>query len=242
VSAGNQCGAATDDYTCAAQPTTTTHQRATLADIRSPDRCPTHDAPTQAPPTVTQPAPTATSVPPTQVPPTAVPTAIVLQPTPECPDDDDDVTIAQTEGPYFKARSPQRTSLLEQGITGTKLVITGRVLGTNCQPIARALIDFWQCDAGGQYDNVGFRLRGHQYTNDAGLWTLETVVPGLYPGRTRHIHVKVQAPNKPVLTSQLYFPNEPGNARDGIYHPDLVMNVRDVPDGKAATFNFVLRV
>jgi protocatechuate 3,4-dioxygenase beta subunit len=104
------------------------------------------------------------------------------------------------------------------------------------------LIDFWHCDDAGNYDNVGYKLRGHQFTDDQGQYTLETIRPGLYPGRTRHIHVKVQAPNQPVLTTQLYFPNEPDNATDGIFHPALVMDEQDTADGKAATFNFVLDI
>jgi protocatechuate 3,4-dioxygenase beta subunit len=66
-------------------------------------------------------------------------------------------------------------------------------------------------------------------------------VPGLYPGRTRHIHVKVQAPGGPVLTTQQYFPNEPRNARDSIYRPELEMAITDNPDGsQSATFTYVL--
>ena len=65
-------------------------------------------------------------------------------------------------------------------------------------------------------------------------------MPGLYPGRTRHIHVKVQGPNMPILTTQLYFPDEPQNATDSIFHPDLVMALQDVADGKAGVFDFVL--
>ena len=67
-------------------------------------------------------------------------------------------------------------------------------------------------------------------------------MPGLYPGRTRHIHVRVQAPNQPVLTTQLYFPDEPGNRSDGIFRPELVMSVRDEPGAKAGAFDFVLAV
>ena len=88
---------------------------------------------------------------------------------------------------------------------------------------------------------TGFRLRGHQFTDDAGPYRLETVVPGLYPGRTRHIHVKVQAPDGPVLTTQLYFPGEPGNARDGIFQPELVLtDVRDTGGARQGSFTFVL--
>ena len=164
-----------------------------------------------------------------------------LAPTPACGDDDDDPTVQQTEGPYFTPNSPERTSLLEPGITGTLLVVSGLVLMTNCQPVAGALLDFWHCDDSGVYDNVGYRLRGHQFADDSGRYTLETIVPGLYPGRTRHIHVKVQAPNQPILTTQLYFPNEPGNASDGIFDPSLVMDVQEAGSGsQQATFNFVL--
>ncbi len=165
----------------------------------------------------------------------------MLEPTPQCDDgDDDDPTLAQTEGPYFTPNSPERASLLEAGMAGTPLTITGLVLTTECQPVAGALIDFWQADDSGQYDNVGYRLRGHQYTDAQGRYTLETVVPGLYPGRTRHLHVKVQAPNGPVLTTQQYFPNEPQNAQDGIFDPALVMATEQASDGVAATFNYVL--
>ena len=76
--------------------------------------------------------------------------------TPACADDDDDPTPAQTEGPYFKPSSPLRSSLLESGMAGTRLVITGQVLTTSCTPIASALLDFWQADNGGNYDNSGY--------------------------------------------------------------------------------------
>lgn len=170
--------------------------------------------------------------------------AQVLAPTPECFDeDDDDLTPSQTEGPYFTPNSPERTSLLEPGLPGTKIVVSGYVLGTSCQPVAGALLDFWQADERGEYDNVGYRLRGHQFTDASGRYTLETVVPGLYPGRTRHFHLKVQAPTRPVLTTQLYFPNEAANPRDRIFNPGLVLDIQDAPDGsKLARFDFVLNL
>ena len=120
------------------------------------------------------------------------------------------------------------------------MIVTGYVLTTDCKPIAGAWLDFWQADEEGQYDNSGYNLRGHQTTDASGRYYLETVIPGLYPGRTRHIHVKVQAPNGPILTTQLYFPNEPSNARDSIFDPALIVNLQDTAAGKLATFNFVL--
>lgn len=162
-----------------------------------------------------------------------------LDPTPFC-DDGDDPTPPQMEGPYFKPNSPQRTTMLDGN--GTRLVLTGTVYGLACRPIANALLDFWQADANGVYDNTTYRFRGHQYTNAQGAFTLTTIVPGLYPGRTRHIHVKVQAPGRPILTTQLYFPGEPRNATDSLYNPVLLMSVQTTPTERRATFDFVLNV
>lgn len=169
--------------------------------------------------------------------PTATPR---LAPTPECDDDDLVPTLPQTAGPFYSPDSPERLSLLEPGMPGTRLVVTGYVYSTDCQPIPGALLDFWQADDAGSYDNMGYRLRGHQFAEADGGFTLETIVPGLYPGRTRHIHVVAQAPNQPVLTTQLYFPDEPANASDGIFNPALVMEVQDSDDGEIAFFTFVL--
>jgi protocatechuate 3,4-dioxygenase beta subunit len=163
-----------------------------------------------------------------------------LAPTPECDDDGLVATLPQTAGPFYTPESPERLSLLEPGLPGTRLVVTGYVYNTDCQPIPGALLDFWQADDAGVYDNEGYRLRGHQFSDEEGGFTLETIVPGLYPGRTRHIHVMAQAANQPVLTTQLYFPDEPANASDGIFNPDLVMDVQDADDGEVAYFTFVL--
>jgi protocatechuate 3,4-dioxygenase beta subunit len=186
--------------------------------------------------------PAATRPPATTTTPTPAAQAAVLSPTPECGDDDDDPTPAQTEGPYYTPNTPERASLLEAGMAGTRLVLTGAVLTTGCVPVARALIDFWQADDAGVYDNTGFRLRGHQFTDAQGRYRLETILPGLYPGRTRHIHVKVQAPNRPVLTTQLYFPGEARNASDNIYRAELLVDMRDATAGKEAAFDFVLNI
>ncbi|WP_223198426.1 carbohydrate-binding protein [Solihabitans fulvus] len=162
-------------------------------------------------------------------------------PTPSC-HDGDEPTIPQTEGPYFKPNSPLRTSLVDPGTVGTLLSVTGYVFGLACLPLRDVLLDFWQADDNGAYDNYGYTFRGHQFTNAQGMFTLSTIVPGLYPGRTRHIHVKVQAPGQSILTTQLYFPNEPRNNTDSIFDPRLVMTVRDGSGGREATFDFVLDV
>jgi protocatechuate 3,4-dioxygenase beta subunit len=160
--------------------------------------------------------------------------------TPAC-GPDSPPTEAQTEGPYFKRSSPERASLLEPGLAGERLVLSGRVLTSDCRPVARALLDVWQADAGGAYDNRGFRLRGHLFTDADGRYRLETIVPGLYPGRTRHIHVKLQPPGGRVLTTQLYFPDEAANRRDGLFDPSLLVALERGAGTARAGFDFVLR-
>lgn len=152
-------------------------------------------------------------------------------------------TPSETEGPFYKSGSPERPSLLEDEMGATKLVVTGTVRSRgDCAPVPRAWLDFWQADDRGRYDNAGYRLRGHQYADGAGRYRLQTIVPGLYPGRTRHIHVKVRAAGGPTLTTQIYFPSEPRNQSDGLFNPALLADVQDGAGGKVATFNFVIDV
>lgn len=160
-----------------------------------------------------------------------------LEPTPAC---GGGVTPTQTEGPYYTPLSPKRTSLLEPDMPGIKLRLGGYVLDRRCQPVAAAMVDLWQADAQGRYDNAGYRLRGHLFTDEQGRWQVETIVPGVYTGRTRHIHVKVQAPHQSVLTTQLYFPDEPGNARDRMFTKALQVTRAGDEAGQIARFDFVL--
>ena len=146
------------------------------------------------------------------------------------------LTLRQTEGPFFTPNSPPRTSLLE-GKENTRFVVTGTVLSAQCKPVPNALLDFWHSDEEGAYDNRGFRYRGHQHADAQGRYRLETIVPAQYPGRTRHIHVKVQAPGKRILTTQIYFPGDPGNARDFLYRPELEMKRAAAREG---SFDFVV--
>lgn len=214
-------------------PATATQLPATKPAATAIQTAPPPPAPTQPPPAATTAAPvvvvSATSQP------------VVLQPTPACTAGMA-VTPAQTEGPYYKINPPQRVSLLSSVFSGTKLTLTGYVLTQACKPVAGARVDFWQADDAGAYDNGGYNFRGYQTTDAAGRYTLQTVVPGLYPGRTRHIHVKVQAPNQPELTTQLYFPDEPSNTRDSIFSPQLLLNIQKAKDGELATFNFILPI
>jgi protocatechuate 3,4-dioxygenase beta subunit len=160
-------------------------------------------------------------------------------PTPQC-HDGDEATLRQTEGPYFKPSSPERADLVEPNAKARLVEINGQVLTRLCRPVDRALVDLWHADEHGEYDNAGFRYRGHVFTDGEGRYHFRTIMPALYPGRTRHYHIKVQAPERPVLTTQLYFPDEPANRRDGLFRRDLAMRIAEAPNSLAARFDFVL--
>lgn len=164
-----------------------------------------------------------------------------LNPTPSC-DDGDDPTPPQTAGPFFKPRSPRRSSLIEPGMSGTRLLLSGTVTTRSCRPVPQALIDLWQANAKGIYDNAGYRLRGHQFTDADGRFRFETIVPGSYDGRTRHLHLRAQAANRGILTTQLYFPGEALNARDGLFNPALLMQTRNAGGQIEATYTIVLAI
>jgi protocatechuate 3,4-dioxygenase beta subunit len=166
----------------------------------------------------------------------AVPAQLAL--TPSC-GDDHDLTPRQTEGPYFTRSSPEKRDFSADSASGEKMTIGGYVLAADCRPIAGALIELWHADERGIYDNSGYRLRGHQFADAEGRWWFDTIVPGLYPGRTRHFHLKVQRPGGEVLTTQLYFPGEPGNSGDRIFNEALLLDMTAGSGGKFGRYNFI---
>jgi protocatechuate 3,4-dioxygenase beta subunit len=158
--------------------------------------------------------------------------ARTLAPTPAVADPDD-ATPSVGEGPFFRPRSPERTTLREPGLAGTPFDLTGRVLGTDGRPIAGAVVDFWHTDASGAYDDAGFRFRGHQRTDAEGRYVLRTILPGAYGGMAKHFHVKVAGGGR-ALTTRLEFPDDA--ERFGL-DPRLLVRVARAGEGR---FDFVL--
>ena|GEM_PF-1410252 len=153
-------------------------------------------------------------------------------------------TLAQTEGPYYRSPNPE-TTFMRRGADGPLLRLAGRVVDTNCNPIPWTWVAVWHADPAGAYDNVApFDVYRATYFTDAnGAFAFDTIVPGLYPGRTKHIHVKVDAANTNLLTTQLYFPGVPQNASDGIYNAALEVTMSTLPDGtQQGYYQFVLPV
>ncbi len=153
------------------------------------------------------------------------------------------LTPAQTEGPYYKVGSPERASLVEDDSDGVPLLLTGSVLGADCTPQVGIRIEFWQADGSGAYDNAGYRMRGHQFTDASGGYALQTVIPGEYPGRTPHMHVMLFAPDgAELLTTQLYLTGVSDQIPDGLFDSRLL--VHDEPADslgrRHVSFDFVL--
>ncbi|NNU51130.1 intradiol ring-cleavage dioxygenase [Rhizobium sp. WYCCWR 11279] len=155
-------------------------------------------------------------------------------------DDGDEPTLEREAGPFFRPHSPLNRDLYPDAPGGERITVAGFVLDNRCRPLGGSLVEIWHADANGDYDSVGFRLRGHQFTDTHGRWWFNTIVPALYPGRTRHFHFNVQDPGGSVLTTQLYFPGEPRNAGDGLFHEALLLDMKQTGDGKFGRFDFVI--
>lgn len=163
------------------------------------------------------------------------------EPTPECgPPTEDDI-----EGPFYTPGAPEKSTLVEPGMAGVLLTISGRVTDTDCQPIANAILDVWQADDAGGYDNNGFVLRGIFTTDADGYYEIRSIVPGHYLNgaqyRPAHVHVKASGPGFASLTTQLYFEGDPYNDIDPFIDDALIMPVTNVSaNEKACEFDFVL--
>jgi protocatechuate 3,4-dioxygenase beta subunit len=178
-------------------------------------------------------------------------------PTPAVFDDDDDdpgdspgpvaacvPTADNIEGPFFKPGAPHRAVLAGARDRGQPLALAGRVLGAGCAPLAGALLEVWHADHRGAYDLAGFRYRGTLRTDEAGRWTVRTIVPGRYRDgrryRPMHVHVKLRAPHHRGLTTQLYFAGDPYHDGDPFLVPSLIMAHRTEGGVTRARFDFVL--
>ena len=139
----------------------------------------------------------------------ALNTESTIQPAADC---DPTTQDYYGQGPFYSANAPSiiNNQLAELNEPGTRLIISGRVHNLDCtEYIAGAIIDIWQADDAGAYDNTGFNLRGIATSNSQGFYLFETIYPGKYLNgsayRPSHIHLKITPPGFPILTTQLYF-------------------------------------
>jgi protocatechuate 3,4-dioxygenase beta subunit len=124
-----------------------------------------------------------------------------------------------TEGPFYLDPDLVRSDITE-GRPGMPLRLALQVVTADCDPVAGARVDVWQCDALGNYSGFARQgsdrventrgetfLRGTQATDAGGVARFETIWPGWYRGRTPHIHYKGFLDRATVLTSQIFFPD-----------------------------------
>ena len=143
-------------------------------------------------------------------------------------------TPGLTEGPFYPRELPldDDNDLTQvkgrSGVAaGIVLDLAGRVVDTEGRPVANAMVEIWQCNAHGRYQDSrdanpaaldpNFQGFGKFVTDAEGGYRFRTIKPVAYPGRTPHIHFKVKSREFRELTTQMFVAGEPGNERDGIW-------------------------
>jgi len=146
-------------------------------------------------------------------------------------------TPGQTLGPFYPRSAAERPAQTDADLLefegdrllsrGVPLYLTGRVLDRRGNPVAQSEVEIWQCDANAVYHHPGggaeterdpyFQGYGVDRTDAKGDFRFRTIRPVAYPGRTPHIHVRVQPASGRAFATQLYLPDDPGNARDFLF-------------------------
>jgi protocatechuate 3,4-dioxygenase beta subunit len=149
-------------------------------------------------------------------------------------------------GPFYVPESPAREwgeSVLLRDGDDVPLLIHGRVLGPQGEPVPGATIEIWQTDANGMYDiqdkaQPEHNLRGWYRARQNGEYLLKTIRPTSYPiptdgpvgellratarhpFRPAHLHAVVCAPGYEKLTTHLF------DAEDTYLDSDVVFAVK----------------
>jgi protocatechuate 3,4-dioxygenase beta subunit len=118
---------------------------------------------------------------------------------------------------------------------GERIVVSGRVLGSDGKPLRGQLVEIWQANAAGRYRHEvdahdapldpNFTGAGRTLTDDDGWYRFITVKPGSYPWRNHpnawrpnHIHFSLfGSAFTDRLVTQMYFPGDPLFAYDPIF-------------------------
>ena len=145
-------------------------------------------------------------------------------------------TPEQTEGPFYPIDKPidqdaDLTLVSNSGIRadGDLLLVQGQILTPRRKPVANALVEIWQANAWGRYQDrrqlsnapwdPNFQSYGHVTTGVDGQYSFRTIKPAGYGQgyhrRTPHIHFRISGHHFNRLTTQMYFSGEPENTNDG---------------------------
>src|SRR5262245_9043561 len=146
-------------------------------------------------------------------------------------------------GPYYREGAPFRAKVTPPLSKGITMLIRGRVWGFDTKkPLANAVLDIWQADADGRYDNDDpakppakgvFINRTRVLTDETGYYEYETIHPGPYKigpneWRPSHIHYLVRRAGYANLITQLYFKGDKFNDKDEFIKPSLIIALESV--------------
>lgn len=99
-------------------------------------------------------------------------------------------------GPFYRQNAPARNTI------GKGYVLSGTVRSAaDCRPLQNIRIEVWQAGPGGSYDD---NHRATLYSDQNGLYRLETSFPPPYGQRPPHIHILVDAKGYEGLITQHY--------------------------------------
>ena len=93
-----------------------------------------------------------------------------------------------TLGPFFPREFAQDANDLAQGVSGEVIEITGRVTELDGKPLDNVILEIWQADAAGRFDNPAFSGWGRAPTDAQGNYRFRTIRPGAAPGRAPHVN------------------------------------------------------
>ena len=139
-------------------------------------------------------------------------------------------TASQTVGPFFSIglmHGQAQSDLVDEGVTGERITLSGFVLDGEGQPIADALLEIWQPDSRGIFNHPldplhdqadpHFRGFGRAENRDAGRYEFKTIRPGRRNDMPPYINVHIFARGMLVhAMTRIYFSDEPDNNRDPV--------------------------
>ena len=97
-------------------------------------------------------------------------------------------TAEMTLGPFFPREFAKDASDLVRGSSGEVIEITGVVSELDGKPLDNVILEIWQADAAGRFDNPGFSGWGRAATDAQGIYRFRTLRPGAAQGRAPHVN------------------------------------------------------
>jgi protocatechuate 3,4-dioxygenase alpha subunit len=94
-----------------------------------------------------------------------------------------------TLGPFFPREFAQGASDLAGERKDGVIEITGRVTQADGKPLDNVVLELWQADARGRFDNPDFFGWGRAATDADGVYRFRTIRPGAVEGRAPHVNL-----------------------------------------------------